>query len=304
MANFFRITDNKLSSIGSVDKLGFDEISGYFIPNDYLQSKEFTVMRTCHGIGDWCIISAIPRLLKLKYPDCKVYVPSKIMLKNIFGSMLNTWGYGTYNSENITSDVFKYNPYVDKFIDNIDGEIYHDHYRIYNSTDSKIPLAEQMLMFWQFNENEFSDSMPEIYFGEEDIVDIKYKNKYGYISVSSTYGKTSDGEEIVNYIKNIDISDWYYYGENKIEDTNLNFLKNVIDVKSMNLTIRQQMYLKANAELNIGNETGLNLWSTRYSKTVVLGNKYYGLNHGGVNQGKPRKDPFSSGNFIRNVIYI
>ena len=41
-------------------------------------------MRTASGIGDWGIISAIPRLLKEKYPKCKVYVPSKKLLKKLF----------------------------------------------------------------------------------------------------------------------------------------------------------------------------------------------------------------------------
>jgi hypothetical protein len=64
------------------------------------------------------------------------------------------------------------------------------------------------------------------------------------------------------------------------------------------------MYLKTKAQVNIGNETGANLWSSKHSKTYVLSNRYYGSNHGGNNQGKPRKDPFSSGNFVKGVIYI
>ena len=73
---FWRILDNRLYSVGEVDRLGFDKSDGFGIPDDYLDKQEFTVMRTCHGIGDWGIISAMPRLLKEKYPNCKVYVPS------------------------------------------------------------------------------------------------------------------------------------------------------------------------------------------------------------------------------------
>ena len=131
MKTFFRIFNNKLHSI-EVDDIGFPSTDPSYIPDEYLEKKEFMVMRTCHGIGDWCIISAIPRLLKEKYPDCKVYVPSNIMLKNLFGSMLNNWGYGTFDAGTISKVVFENNPFVDGFIDEYSGEVFHDHYRIFN----------------------------------------------------------------------------------------------------------------------------------------------------------------------------
>ncbi|MBC8421992.1 MAG: hypothetical protein H8E03_01070, partial [Pelagibacteraceae bacterium] len=61
---FNRIFDNKLYVVGEVDNLGFDNSEGLRIPDDYLEKQEFMVMRTAHGIGDWGIISAMPRLLK------------------------------------------------------------------------------------------------------------------------------------------------------------------------------------------------------------------------------------------------
>jgi len=266
-------------------------------------------MRTCHGIGDWAVISAMPRLLKEKYPDCKVYIPSPNMLKSIFGEMLNTWGYGVYDCSNITLDIFKNNPYVDAFIDSYNGEIFHDHYRIYDLDNSKIPLVEQMLKFWQFSDSEMADSNPDIYFdqneidtGDRLIKTLMNNEQYGYISVSSTFGTTSDSQHLIDVIDpNLK---WFYYGELPITDSSLNFLKNVVEVKPLQLSIREQMYLKSKAVVNVGNETGMNLWSTRFSKTYILGNKRYGSNHGGVNEGKIRKDPFSSGNFVKNVIYI
>ena len=89
MALFFRITNNRLTPAGDTPRLGFNKTHPSYIPDDYLKQQEFVVMRTCHGIGDWCIMSAMPRLLKEKYPNCKVYVPSSTMLKNLFGNMLN-----------------------------------------------------------------------------------------------------------------------------------------------------------------------------------------------------------------------
>jgi hypothetical protein len=225
--------------------------------------------------------------------------------------MLDNWGYGIYDCSNVTSDIFSNNPYVDSFIDGISGEVYHDHYRLYDNDNTKIPLLEQMLNFWQFNENERFDSAPEIYFSDQEkSLSTKIFNdwsgkKYGYISISSTYGKTSESQGLLEIVKTFEEDyNWYYYGENPIRDTDFGFLKNVVEVKPMGLSIREQMYLKCNAEVNVGNETGMNLWSSRYSKSYILSHKYYGKIHGPKNEGKPRKDPFSSGNYVKTVTYV
>ena len=70
MKIFYRIVNDKLSEIQR-DTLGFDVSDPSYIPDDYLDNQEFLVMRTCHGLGDWVILSAMPRLLKEKYPDSK-----------------------------------------------------------------------------------------------------------------------------------------------------------------------------------------------------------------------------------------
>ena len=74
---FYRILDNRLYHIKETDNLGFEKSEGLFIPDEYLDGQNFMIMRTCAGTGDWGIISAMPRLLKEKYPNCKVSVPSK-----------------------------------------------------------------------------------------------------------------------------------------------------------------------------------------------------------------------------------
>ena len=171
---------------------------------------------------------------------------------------------------------------------------------------------DQMLKFWQFTEEEMQDTTPDIYFSSEeekrgeDLLLEHWKGcKFGYISVSSTYGQTAESENLLRVIKEYgDNYNWYYYGEQPIQDTDLSFLKSVVEVKPLKLSIREQMYLKTKAEVNVGNETGMNLWSCKYSKTYILNNKYYGKNHGGQNEGKVRKDPFSSGNFVKTVIYV
>ena len=146
---FYRILDNVLYHVKETKNLGFEKSEGYRIPDEYLERQKFTVMRTANGIGDWGIISAMPRLLKQKYPDCRVYVPSSKLIKKLFGV-----------ESNIAEIIFKHNPYVDKFKDYILGEVFHDHYRIYDKDNSDIPLLEQMLKFWQFEENEMEDCLP------------------------------------------------------------------------------------------------------------------------------------------------
>tara|TARA_B100000963_G_scaffold269472_1_gene237613 strand:- start:3040 stop:3957 length:918 start_codon:yes stop_codon:yes gene_type:complete len=302
---FFRILDNTLFSAGDVKRVGWDVSEPMYIPDEYLENGEFVVMRTCHGIGDWCIISALPRLLKEKYPNCKVYVPSQKMLKSVFGNMLDTWGYGVYDASNVSYDVFQNNPYVDEFIDSIEGEIFHDHYRIYDVNNSEIPLVTQMLKFWQFKDSELLDTTPDIYFSDSDKFNVHINDMdYGYVGVSSTYGNTADTQLLVDKIKEYGDMTWMYYGEQPIEETNLSFIKDVINIKPMGLSLRQQMYLRCNAKVNVGNESGTTLWCSKYSDTYVLGNKTYGPLHGKNNEGKPRKDPFKSGNFVERINYM
>ena len=73
---FWRIVNDTLYNIDDVDDLGFSSDDPSFIPDDYLEKQIFTICRTCLGIGDWGVISAMPRLLKQKYPNCTVQIPS------------------------------------------------------------------------------------------------------------------------------------------------------------------------------------------------------------------------------------
>ena len=164
---FWRIVDSQLYTVNEVEKLGFEKSEGLRIPDDYLDKQEFMIMRTAHGIGDWVIISAMPRLLKEKYPNCKVYVPSVNLLERLFGEMKDNWG--TWDNPFKTVNyVFDNNPYVDEFVDSVDGEVFHDHYRIYDNNKLDIPLIKQMLKFWQFEDKEMEDYIPEIYWTDEE----------------------------------------------------------------------------------------------------------------------------------------
>ena len=162
---FWRVLDNQLYNVGEVNRLGFEESEGLRIPDEYLDKLHFMVMRGAQGLGDWGIISAMPRLLKQKYPTCKVYIPSPFFLGNLFNQPNESTWQNPY--ENVYN-VFKGNPYIDGFKDFMLGEVFHDHYRIYDKNKKDIPLIKQMLKFWQFNDDEIKDYYPDLYFTKEE----------------------------------------------------------------------------------------------------------------------------------------
>lgn len=304
MKTFFRIVNDTLHYV-PVESLGFSKDNPYYIPNEYLQSKKFMVMRTCHGIGDWILISAMPRILKEKYPDCKVYLPSQKLMKKIYGDMLKSWGYGTFDASTVPEMIFKSNPYIDGFVDSYQSEIFHDHYKIYNPENDMIPLLKQMMDFWEIK---VEDVNPEFYptDGEKNWFEKQNFGKYGYICMTSTFDKTAKADSLISVWEqyNDKVDSWLVYSENPIENTSFSFIKNSVIVKDMKLTIRQQQLLKTKAIVNLGNESGMNLWTAKYSKTYILGNQYYGKIHGERLEGKRRKRPYKSGNYVSACTYV
>ena len=69
---FWRTWNNKIWPTAEVDRLGFSIDNPSYIPDEYLEQENFIILRTCHWLGDWGIISAFPKKLKEKYPNCKV----------------------------------------------------------------------------------------------------------------------------------------------------------------------------------------------------------------------------------------
>jgi hypothetical protein len=265
---FLRILDNNLYHVKETDNLGFEKSEGLFIPDEYLDRQEFMVMKTASGIGDWGIVTAMPRLLKEKYPNCKVVVPSKKLLKKLFGQ--------EHNNVHIT---FDNNPYVDGFVDKIDGEVYHDHYRIYDKDNPNIPLVKQMLTFWQFNEEEIKDSQPEVYWSGKErelgdaIIDEYVGNKeFGCLLISDRFGTQYgkyDEESYKNDYSKVDklLNDnklpYFYWSYKDLDDMGYNTVDKVLDMKHMHLRI--QLYIKSKAKVNISNQCGANHIVARYS---------------------------------------
>ena len=266
---FWRILDDKLHPIQEVEKLGFEEGDGLRIPDEYLEQQEFVVLRTAWGIGDWGIISAMPRLLKKKYPDCKVYIPSKKIVQRLFNV-----------DTNIMYDIFSNNPYVDGFKDSIEGEIFHDHYRIYSNDNPNVPLIEQILKFWQFDKNEYEDSQPELYWSnkEKELGD-KIINKYigskefGSLLISNRFGTQfgkydessfqNDNKKITKLLEDNKLP-YFYWTYRPLNKFSFNYLvEDVLDMHNMDL--RLQLYIKSKAKVNIGNQCGTNHCVVRYS---------------------------------------
>ena len=270
---FWRIIDNQLHPVEETNILGFEESEGLRIPDEYLDVQKFMVMRTCHGIGDWGILSTIPRLLKEKYPNCKVYVPTKKLLKRLFDV-----------EHNNVHAVFDNNPYVDEFLDEIEGEVFHDHYRIYDKDTTDIPLLKQMLKFWQFTDEEMSDSRPEMYWSKEeqklgDAIISEYvgDKDYGCLLISDRFGqndnKKYDSEVFQSHHEKLTVLlhqhdyPYFYWSHKPIKELGFQFNKR-LDMRHMDLRI--QLYIKSKAKVNIGNQCGTTQTISRYSKSYNI----------------------------------
>jgi hypothetical protein len=273
---FWRIVDNQLHPVKETDTLGFEKSEGLRIPDEYLDKQEFMVMRTAHGIGDWGIISAMPRLLKEKYPNSKVVVPSKKLLKKLFGK----------DHDNVHV-VFDNNPFVDEFVDEIGGEVFHDHYRIYDKDNIDIPLIKQMLEFWQFTEKEMEDCQPELYWSDEekefgDEIIKEYVNvDFGCLLVSDRFGTQNGKYSEKSYNKDTEVMSkvlkdnplpYFYYSYKPLKETPFDFINDVLDMRHIDLRI--QLYIKSQAKINVSNQCGTSQGVVRYSKCYTSQRQY------------------------------
>tara|TARA_Y100001938_G_scaffold81159_1_gene111894 strand:+ start:5569 stop:6435 length:867 start_codon:yes stop_codon:yes gene_type:complete len=265
---FWRIIDNKLHAIKDTENLGFEESEGLRIPDEYLKQKKFMILRASDGIGDWGIISAIPRLLKEKYPDCQVLVPTKTYLKNLFGK--------DHNNVHV---IFNNNPYVDEFVDEVSGEVFHDHYRIYDKNNTDIPLAKQMLKFWQFSEEEMSDCQPEMYWSDEEkefgdkIINRYVDGEFGFLLVSKRFGTQfgkyhqesydKDKKVMTKVLKDNQLP-YFYWTHKPLRETEFSFIDSALDMRNVDLRI--QLYIKSKAKINLANQCGVNHSIVRYSE--------------------------------------
>ena len=286
---FHRIVDSKLYNVYETDKIGFNSSDASYIPDEYLEQQNFVIMRTAHGIGDWGILSAMPRLLKTKYPDSKVYIPSEKLIAKLFGT-----------SHNNAYNVFNNNPYIDGFIDSVEGDVFHDQYRIYDEGALDTPLLEQMLKFWQFDYNEYHDSQPEMYWSDQEkeigdnIIKEHTNGDFGCLLISERFGTQNsvyDSESYSRDTRNITqvLHDnnipYFYWSHIPLHNTPFNFIDKALDLQHVDLRI--QLYIKSRAQLNVSNQCGTNHLAVRYSD-VYESQRQYPLKH----------------NFIKGINYI
>jgi len=278
MPIFQRIYNNKLYNIVELSKLGWTTDQEYPIaPDDYLKNEEFVIHRGCYSIGDWGIISAMPRILKQYYPNCKVYVTSEKFAENIYGpsnkNAQNVWGMWLNPYENVKY-IFDNNPYVDSFIDNFDGEIYHDHFRIRELKNDVDPLILQMLRFYEINLNLEDDYCPEIYFSNEEIEEFEeFKRKtfgeveygsFSYRYVNERENKPTRLEWIQAKLDHYADLPFIYYEKHEHDFK----FKRVLN--SDGISVRLLMYLICNSKVCTGLQTGIYDTCSRYTDVDIL----------------------------------
>lgn len=269
---FWRTYNNKVHSIEETNKLGFPIDDPSYIPDEYLEAQNFVILRTCFGVGDWGIISAFPRKLKEKYPNCKVWIPSPKLLRDMFGHLEQNWS-SWDDPFQVVHTIFDNNPYVDGFIDSFEGDVFNDHYRITDGSDT--PLMEEILRFWQFDN--FDDIEPELYFSKEEIelgdqiIKEHCDGEFGTLLISNRF----DGVGVEKIQQKIDEYDLPMFYWTKSTDVGLDF-KKALDMRHINTRI--QLYIKTKAKFNVGNQTGVNDTIANYSPTYTIARPNLGSN--------------------------
>ena len=135
-----------------------------------------------------------------------------------------------------------------------------------------------MLKFWQFEENEYSDSQPEMYWDDKEkefgdkIINEYTDGEFGCLLISDRFGtqrgkfdkETYDREtdKISKVLRENDLS-YFYWTCKPLKETPFDFINDVLDMRHINLRI--QLYIKSKAKLNTGNQCGTNHSVVRYS---------------------------------------
>lgn len=252
-------------------RLGWSVTDPHFVPDEYLSQRFFIVFRTCHSFGDWAIISALPRLIKERYPQSTVAIPSPSLLKQMYPTGI--WTNKHEDFHNNVSEVFSHNPHVDGMIDSLDSQpVFHDHFRLYDLTNLNIPLTEQMLKFWRFSPESITDSAPELYWSKEDkqigddIIGHLFGNKpFGFLYIDDSFFEVHDpGRELLDYkqkriqakIDEFGNLPWLYYAGKNITDTVYHTQAIPVDMRQIEVTKRVQNYIKSKSLVIIGHQGG------------------------------------------------
>ena len=280
------IKNDKIYSLGEVDYLGvpYDKILNGEIgtlPKDY--DGWFPFLKMCYSIGDMGIISGLWEALKVKYPKIKIALSSVDYINHIFyPGWMDKWNYNsTQTGQNNYTSMLLNNPHIDKFFNPGEFDIvFSDHDRAYTDLKSygstirscEEPLVEQILRRFGFTDEDFKviDVSPKIYFSPEEIdkcenIINKYmgSDNYGCLLFASRLerfkNKKWEGEEhLYPFAEQYRNSPIFYYSQIPLTNTPWdNFFPNRIDFSKLNLTIREQIYIKRKALFNIGYQSGI-----------------------------------------------
>lgn len=293
---FYIVRGDKIVAAPQVAKLGFD-INTFrcSYPSDY--SGVIPIVRTCSSLGDWGILSGLPIALKELYPNAKVAIPTTAWCEKVFGQVYTPSGIWRNPWQNVNT-IFDNNPFVDIRFDSMSElgliEIAHDHYRVFDSLDVNVPLAEQMFRFFGGDPTKH-DLRPELYFSPEEVEvgdqllkDLNLQ-KFGTLLLassfkgSSEFGRLQDNDEVLRGNVNLythenrpELIKFLYYSDFDISETpwndyNLGGEIQLINIKTFNLPVRVQLYLKTQAIVNIGYQSGMNdSVGSRYCDMVTL----------------------------------
>ena len=170
-----------------------------------------------------------------------------------------------------------------KFLDKYDGEIFHDQYRLYDELNDDIPLLDQILQFWQFDNIDWDNIRPEMYWSDDEqklgdkIINNHCGNqKFGTFLISdrfgTRYGKFDqacfDNEHKLLTEKIGDYKLPYFYWSSKpIGDIPFELPNAVLDMKHMDLRI--QLYIRSKGEVCIGNQSGVLQTISRYTELYM-----------------------------------
>jgi hypothetical protein len=279
---FWKFINNQIHPIYETDLLGFP-INTEVLSKEYIENiNEIPLYRSCHAFGDWAMVSAFPRLIKIKYPNKKVLIPSQILIEKMFGSMKNNWNQWIDPFKNAQL-VFKNNPYVDGEFDSFEGEVLSDHYRIYDPKCLEESLVNQMLRVYKFTETELIDTLPELYFSEEEINKgneiIKNLPVYCSLILTEKHKFGNKDKKLINIMKQYNCL-YLYWSAIPIENTPYNYIKNKINITTLTKDLRIQLYIRSKAQANFGTQTGVNDVMVRYTPVYVITHENYNFTAG------------------------
>jgi len=292
----FRILNNTIYGGNDVPLVGFPNDQDYPI---LANPDKVLVFRTALGVGDWVMLERLPKAIKSYYPNCKVYLPSPKMIEETFGPMMQNWASWGDVARTVEL-VFDNNPYVDGYVDTWEGEVYSDHYRIYDPNDYKVPLVRQMARFYDIPDDHEIDYTPICYFSNYECESGKelIRRNYGVIGGYnflhlSNRNTEADTTLLLDYIMDNGYysQPFVYYYSGDITQTvfkNLDLRWNIANISDP----RMQFFIKSCARHVIGNQTG--------ATDVICGlTKVHSLHHS-----EYLGETFRVGNYLPPITYI